>query len=175
MITPFDPPPSDCQWRVAPHNLNYEVSEFGHLRRCKPGGSRTWVGKLVRPSKSSEGYAQYKLSLEGVIRCTKAHRLVGQAFIPNPLGLPLVAHIDGTKTNCAIINLRWSSAAENSADMVRHGTSRKGEKANTAKLTAAQILEIRRAPGLQREIAEQFGIDQTHVSRIKRGVNWRHV
>jgi hypothetical protein len=41
------------------------------------------------------------------------HRLVAQAFIPNPEGLPEVDHVDGDKLNNAVSNLRWVSRAEN--------------------------------------------------------------
>lgn len=41
------------------------------------------------------------------------HRLVAELFIPNPLNLPQVNHIDGNKNNCDISNLEWVSAGEN--------------------------------------------------------------
>ena len=41
------------------------------------------------------------------------HRLVAEAFIPNPLGLKDVDHIDGNKSNSRVENLRWVSHKEN--------------------------------------------------------------
>ena len=41
------------------------------------------------------------------------HRLVAEAFIPNPLGLKDVDHIDGNRTNSRVENLRWVSHKEN--------------------------------------------------------------
>ena len=76
-------------------------------------------------------------------------------------------------------HLRWGSVADNTADMIdrgRHSTvGRKGEDNAQAKLTDAQVAEIRaiyvkgQRP-YQREIAERYGIHQVYVSQIIRGV-----
>lgn len=43
----------------------------------------------------------------------KIHRLVAQAFIPNPMDLPYVLHKDGDKTNNKYTNLEWSATQSN--------------------------------------------------------------
>ena len=57
------------------------------------------------------GYLQ--VNLRGIRKPTLVHRLVAEAFIPNPLGLRDVDHIDGNKTNNRIENLRWVRHKEN--------------------------------------------------------------
>jgi DNA invertase Pin-like site-specific DNA recombinase len=61
--------------------------------------------------------------------------------------------------------------------MMRKGRQRvpRGVDATSVKLTEAQVREVRVAGGLQREIAAAYGISQMQVSRIKRGVRWRHL
>lgn len=50
------------------------------------------------------------------------HRLVAQAFIPNPENKPDVAHWGGNGLNNEVTNLRWATEKENMADKRRHGT-----------------------------------------------------
>lgn len=69
--------------------------------------------------------------------------------------------------------------AANCADKIekgrmRYGVSR-GEKHGRAKLTEAQIREIRASPGPSRIIAEKYGVSGRQVRDIRAGRVWRHV
>lgn len=77
-------------------------------------------------------------------------------------------------TGCANPNhLSWKTPKENMADKVGHGTQLRGEQIkHLAKLTEAQAKEIKYATGSQREIAKRFGVTQSNVSCIKRGISW---
>ena len=44
-----------------------------------------------------------------------------------------------------------------------------------AKLSDAEVLEIKKAPGKQRDIAKKFGISQAMVNNIKLNKNWKHL
>ena len=74
-----------------------------------------------RPEKGFTGFREAKLSnngyrlvnLRGIRKTVPVHRLVAEAFIPNPLGLRDVDHIDGNKNNNRVENLRWVSHKEN--------------------------------------------------------------
>ena len=71
-------------------------------------------------------------------------------------------------------HLRFSTRTENIADAVNDGTWMKGERARSAKLTRAEVIEIRRLGGtmLQSEIGERFGIGGNTISRILSGKRW---
>ena len=62
-----------------------------------------------------------KLHLDNVMSTFTVHRLVAQAFIPNPLGLPEVNHKDGVKPNCKASNLEWMTRSENKDHAVDKG------------------------------------------------------
>lgn len=72
-------------------------------------------------------------------------------------------------------HLSWKTPAQNQADRVEHGTSNRGERQWMAKLTPEKVTEIRRqalAKRPQQEIAAQFGIEQSWVSRIATRKSW---
>ena len=66
-----------------------------------------------REVKPGLGYDYLRVGLSGSCKTAFVHRLVAEAFIPNPLGLRDVDHIDGNKTNNRVENLRWVSHKEN--------------------------------------------------------------
>ena len=78
--------------------------------------------------------------------------------------------MNGNAGDDAASNLAWGTHIENSADMVRHGRSTRGEKHPMVKLTNAQVAEIRAVRGTsQRKLAKQFGISQSYLSRVLSG------
>ena len=83
----------------------YQVSIFGEVRNTK---GRTRKGVL-----GGHGYLQIMLSKCGKTRTFLVHRLVAQAFIPNPDGLPEVNHKDENKQNNAVDNLEWCTPQYN--------------------------------------------------------------
>jgi len=59
---------------------------------------------------------------------------------------------------------------------IEGGSKNRGEASGkVAKLTERQVLAIRKAHGLQRDIAKRFGISRTAVCLIKRRQRWQHV
>lgn len=60
------------------------------------------------------------MSYKEKIRYTRIHRLVAEAFIPNPKNKPFINHIDCNKQNNCIKNLEWVTARENVIHSVKH-------------------------------------------------------
>ena len=83
----------------------YQVS---NKRRVKSLNYRQ-TGKegILKQCKNRKGYLCVCLCKDGEQKGHKVHRLVGQAFIPNPDGLPQINHKDEDKTNNCVDNLEW--------------------------------------------------------------------
>lgn len=102
------------EWRpVVGYEKTYEVSNFGEVRSKFSYYSRGGVFvKKLKLSKSN-GYLRCGLRKHGVIKQYSVHRLVAQAFIPNPNNYSQVNHIDGVKHNNKVENLEWVSPKMN--------------------------------------------------------------
>lgn len=97
------------------------------------------AGKLKKFKAVKGRYEQVSINAATVY----VHRLVAEAFIPNPEGKPDVAHNNGNGLDNRVENLRWATESENMADKVLHGTHCRGEKHGGAKLTDAEVMAIR--------------------------------
>lgn len=106
--------------------------------------------------------------------CFRVHRLVAQAFIPNPENKPHVNHLDGNKLNNAVDNLEWCTPQEN----VRHAydtglisTPLKGVDNPLCKLTTEDLEYIKKVykPHCRkygsRALARKFSISHSQILR----------
>lgn len=102
----------------------YEVSNWGKIRSLdrtivfKDGRKRKFYGKILTISaQNNSGYNTVGLHIKGKSKTFLLHRIVAEAFVPNPLGLDEVNHKDENKRNNTASNLEWCTHAEN----VNHG------------------------------------------------------
>lgn len=73
---------------------------------------KSMVKRNLKPSEVSP-YFTVGLTKDGIRKTFKIHRLVAQAFIPNPENKPLVNHINEVTTDNRVQNLEWSTGSEN--------------------------------------------------------------
>jgi len=69
--------------------------------------------KKLKLEKSKKGYLRVRLNKDGKSIHKQVHRLVAEAFIPNPKNKSQVNHKDGNKENNSVKNLEWVSVKEN--------------------------------------------------------------
>jgi hypothetical protein len=107
---------------------------------------------------------------------TRGHRILCEAAHgPQPSDLQReVAHKCGNRACVNPRHLRWASRDENEADKIQHGTTNRGERQGSAKLTAADVLKIRDLEGKlsRREIAELFGVVRPTIDKIHGRQRW---
>lgn len=91
-----------------------QIEGYPHLLVSRTG--QVWTttyNRLLKPHISNRGYLRIGLNKDKVIKTVGVHRLVAEAFIPNPDNLPTVDHIDGNKLNNNVENLQWLSHSDN--------------------------------------------------------------
>lgn len=159
-------------WRgVAGYEGLYQVSNFGRVKSFHKGE------RILKPNQLEQGYLLVRLYHSGESRYVLVHRLVAEAFIPNPGGKPEVNHINGDKTDNHVENLEWATRTENVQHAFATGlTKQNGEDNSCAKLTNEQARFIRENPdGLTcTELARMFGVGKTTISKIQRGTRYRN-
>jgi len=102
------------------------------------------------------------------------HRLVAQAFVPNPENKPQVNHEDGNKLNNNAWNLSWTTAIENINHAINNGLINQRKEQNpSAKLSQSDISKILDIISLnqfsQAKIGAMFGVGSSTINRIKSG------
>lgn len=112
------------------------------------------------------------------------HRMVAEAFIPNPNGLPIVHHKDGNRANPHVSNLQWVTASENTKEAYRSGKLVSplkkfyGERAMSVKLTEGDVSAIRAAyeHGEKRAaLARKYGMSYHAITDIITRHSWKHI
>lgn len=95
-------------WEKVNGYENYEVSSHGKVRKNYATSTI-----ILKPMINEYGYASVDLWENGKRKRHKIHRLVAIAFLPNPMMLNEVNHIDGNKLNNRMSNLQWCTRSEN--------------------------------------------------------------
>ena len=101
-------------WRdVVGYEGLYEVSNWGRVKSLPRNGTVKYA-RILKPYVDKDGYHRQMLSKNGKHTNYPIHRLVAEAFIPNPHNYPCVNHKDENKLNNNVNNLEWCSAKYNS-------------------------------------------------------------
>ena len=99
------------EWRdVVGYEGCYMVSSMGRVYSCP---NHIHNGMILKADKYQNGYYRVALSRHGKKKYIMIHRLVAQAFIPNPNNYPVVNHKDENKANNFVGNLEWCSIKYN--------------------------------------------------------------
>lgn len=99
----------------------YEVSSQGRVKSLRSG-------KILRPGIHPSGHRKVSLRKASIHQQAYVHRLVADAYLPNPLGYPFVLHWDDDPGNNSVENLRWGNNSENQKDSVRNGSHPNSKK-----------------------------------------------
>lgn len=154
-------------------NANYLVTEDGKVLSKK-------TGRCLKGEVSNRGYLRVTLSLNGAYKKFSVHRLVAEAYLPNPENKPQVNHKDSDRLNNHVDNLEWCTSSENNKHAYAEGNNEplRGSKANGAVLKEEQVLDIyhKMLKGVSlKQIHEETGIDKSTLGHIKRRSTWEHL
>lgn len=165
-------------WKPVVNNNQYEISNLGNVRSKgksyidKLGRKQNRKPKILNVRVATIGYMCVDLKYDNVWKQKHIHRLIAEAFIPNPENKSTVNHIDGNKLNNSISNLEWNTYSENNKHAVDNGlrqspwTNITGNKHPQSK----PVIQMDKRGNIlntfvsAREAQEKTGVSYKHIS-----------
>lgn len=161
-----------------------EVSNFGNVR------SSNGKPRYVRINK--QGYVTTQAKIAGKVHTLKVHRLVAELFLDPPSqelvekcsqehwGVVLVKHLDNDKTNNHYRNLAWDDLEGNTKQAWGDGLIQGLKGSANGRATITEELVHRMCSdfqdGMQPSAAvEKYGVTRSQATKIRAGIQWKHV
>lgn len=143
----------------------YQISNYGRVK------SFVRTERLLNPRNRGNGYPSVHLSKDGEAKEYFVHRLVAEAFLPNPNNYPIVNHIDSNKANSNVNNLEWTTEKGNMQHASKQGNMRYHPQ-NLAKAQASKRIPVVAKDKFgneyyfesQREAAKELKISSGHIA-----------
>lgn len=156
-------------WKKCNINNNYIVSDDGFVKSIK-------TNKILKQKLDKDNYLSVNLSMgkKGNARQVFVHRLVAEAFIPNPENKSLVLHIDSNPVNNCVSNLKWVTPKENVEHSIKIGLKEddRGSLSCNSKLSLNEISYCRKMYQPRSKLygcnalAKRFGVSKSTMSYI---------
>lgn len=161
-------------WKKIKQNENYSINEYGEVRN-------DITGRIKKATiNSANGYKVVDLWKNNKSHKYTVHRLLAEAFIPNPLNKPTVDHKDGNRLNNSLDNLRWATYSEQNSRF-----NDRGVRSQKVKVTHYAEKRKKRGGGHEEwldadnvmyfdrisDAAEFFGLTIGNISQLLKGGN----
>ena len=156
--------------RLIPDLTNKQLRNFwSKIDKRGPDDCWPWLA-----GKSQQGYGRLHLHPVGKFNVTRIMYYLATGKQPGPL---CVCHKCDNPTCCNPAHFFLGTRADNVADMIAKGRDNKSKGVGNgkAKLTNAQVLEIRASRETCRAIAVKYDINHGTVSRIRTRKCWKHI
>lgn len=155
------------QWINIYNNL-YAVSNLGNVKANErkvqtKTGIRHYKERILKPEITADGHLRVVLCEAGIKKRVFVHKLVAEAFIPNPNNLPIINHKDENPANNCVENLEWCTIAYNNAYNNRHQRIGDAEGYDVYVFNSNNVF-IEKLPSIA-EAARKYDINNTTMWR----------
>lgn len=145
------------QWKdIKGYEGIYQISNLGRIKNLN-------TNKILFKAPDKSGYIRIHLYKNGSFKAFGVHRLVADAFIPNPNNKKHVNHIDENKSNNCVSNLEWATPKENN----NHG-SRTTRQSNSKKIKI-KCVELDMVFDSAKDASEILNVDRSSITACCKG------
>lgn len=182
----------------------YQISNMGRVKsllKVTKFGNRLKVNEemILKPALGKRGYYVVSLNHNGKSKTFTIHRLIAEAFIPNPQNKEFIDHINTIKTDNRIENLRWVTSKENSNNILtlQHSSESTSKKWKEGCYNNRNNIHYRKVQQFDKEgnliatydsiieASEITGVERSSISAVCLGTNpkrhsaggyiWKHL
>ena len=163
------------EWRPIEGFPRYQVSNMGRVKSF----TNPKKPKILRPHRLKSGYLMVHLAKgdewgSNETECVRIHKLVADAFIPNPLNRCHIRHINGLRDDNRVENLRWTTPEESANDPITKANRmaavpQRIEKVSKPVLVYDEDLNLLSAFTSAAETARQLNFPQGNIVNVCSG------
>lgn len=156
-------------WKKIKQNENYSINEKGEVRNDITNTLKhSYINK-------QNGYLYVDLWKDNKSTKHSIHRLLAEAFLPNPENKPCIDHKDGNRQNNSLDNLRWASFSENNSRfgtlgvrsepiIVKHYEEKRNKRGG-GHIAWGEIIDEKRYDRIK-DVANMFGVTIGNISNM---------
>jgi hypothetical protein len=142
----------------------YQVSNLGQIKSLNY--NRTGKPRIMLPHEGKDGALSVQLCKDGAIKMFRLHRLVGDAFIPNPTNSPEINHKDENPKNNSVSNLEWCDRVYNNNYGTRTARASAALSKPVVQLFEGKFVAVYRSA---REASQKTEINYKSIRKCCRG------
>ena len=161
-------------WEPYPEYPWIQASNLGNIRTIShyvktKNSLRFYKGHVLPQYLNRYGYLSVKFSVNGKTVNLSAHRIIASCFLPNPLGLLEVNHINGDRADNRLSNLEWCTHEYNMEYKEKHGRSAK----ESVPKSPIYAIDLKTCEKLwfesQHEAGRELGVSQGNIYDVLTG------